>query len=120
MSQVGWLRCNATLASTCIWNVSLRPLRPKRQMLRKLRTQLIIFADALDSVLGASEEESGVVLGSSNIRLQEELGGVQVSGERSLPEDCFNSTLVFGTGLRSVVVESEKAIRVIRLKTIPN
>ena len=35
------------MASTCIWNVSLRPVRPKRQMLRKLRTQLIIFADEL-------------------------------------------------------------------------
>lgn len=82
--------------------------------------EILELQDTLDSVLGASEEESGVVLGSSNIRLQEELGSVQVSRERSLPEDCFNGTLVFGTGLRSVVVESEKAIRVIRLKTITN
>ena len=43
---VGALRHNAAEVKACIQNVSLRPGRPRRQMHRMLRTQLIIFADA--------------------------------------------------------------------------
>ena len=42
---VGALRRNATEVLTCIQNVSLRPGRHLHQMHRRLRTQLIIFAD---------------------------------------------------------------------------
>ena len=42
---VGALRHNATEVYACIQNVSLRPRRPRRQMHRMPRTQLIIFAD---------------------------------------------------------------------------
>ena len=42
---VGALRRNATEVLTCIQNVSLRPGRHMHQMHRRLRRQLIIFAD---------------------------------------------------------------------------
>ena len=42
---VGALRHNAAEVEACIQNVSLRPGRPRRQMPRMPRTQLIIFAD---------------------------------------------------------------------------
>lgn len=67
--------------------------------------------------------ESGVVLGSRDIQLQQEPGGVQESWESSLWGDMFNGTLVFGTGLGSgvgVLQESEKVMTVTRLKAIPN
>ena len=44
---VGALRHKAAEVEPCIQNVSLRPERPRRQMHRMLRTQLIIFADVL-------------------------------------------------------------------------
>ena len=49
---VGALRRNATEVLTCIQNVSLRPGRHMHQMYRRLRTQLIIFANAKGNVYG--------------------------------------------------------------------
>ena len=46
---VGAFRRNATEVLTCIQNVSLCPGRYLHQMHRRLRTQLIIFADGIAS-----------------------------------------------------------------------